>query len=153
MKVLIPRHELGGLNQEPSAGNTNVMIMLGWDRHKPISVYGCGNGVDALQQSNTTTGLSNGRAVIPYYWSAAGYAVLAVTANDNQPARWRGATNGEYLTWTFPGPEAGTLSHAGRFAEGCRRSWCPFDRVCPGPAALGVWLSPKPVGLEGPGLY
>ena len=105
-EVLIPRHELGGLNQEPSAGNTNVMIMLGWDRHKPISVYGCGNGVGALQQSNTTTGLSNGRAVIPYYWSAAGYAVLAVTANDNQPARWRAATNGEYLTWTFPGPEA-----------------------------------------------
>ena len=105
-KVLIPRHELGGLNQESSPGNTNVIIMLGWDRHQPITVYGCGNGVDALQQSNTTTGLSNGRAVIPYYWSAAGYSVLAVTVDDNQPARWRGATNGEYLAWTFPGPEA-----------------------------------------------
>jgi alpha-glucosidase len=105
-EVLIPRHELGGLNPESSSGNTDVTIMLGWDRHQPIIVYGCGNGVDALQQSNTTTGLSNGRAVIPYYWSAAGYAVLAVTANDNQPARWRGATNGEYLAWTFPGREA-----------------------------------------------
>ena len=105
-KVLIPRHEIGGLNQETSLGNTNVDIMLGWNKHEPISVYGCGNGVDTLQQSKTTTGVSNGRAVIPYYWSTAGYAVLAVTANDNQPARWRGATNGEYLTWTFPGQEA-----------------------------------------------
>ena len=105
-KVLIPRHEIGGLNQETSSRNTNVNIMVGWDKHKPISVYGCGNGVDTLQQSKTTTGVSNGRAVIPYYWSAAGYAVLAVTANDNRPARWQGATNGEYLTWTFPGREA-----------------------------------------------
>jgi len=105
-EVLIPRHEMGGLDRETSPGNTNVNIMLGWDRHKPISVYGCGNGVDTLQQSKTTTGLSNGQAVVPYYWSTAGYAVLAVTANDNQPARWRGATNGEYVTWNFPGREA-----------------------------------------------
>lgn len=105
-QVLIPRHELGGLNEATSPENTNITIKLGWDRRQPISVYGCGNGVDALQQSNTITRLSNGRAVLPYYWSAAGYAVLAVTADDNHPARWRGATNGEYLTWTFPGREA-----------------------------------------------
>jgi alpha-glucosidase len=105
-RVLIPRHEIGGLNQGTSPGNTSVNIMLGWDKHEPISVYACGNGVDNLQQSETTTGVSNGRAVVPYFWSAAGYAVLAVTANDNQPACWRGAANGEYLTWTFPGPEA-----------------------------------------------
>jgi hypothetical protein len=65
-KVLIPRHEIGGLNQETSSPNTNVNIMLGWDKHKPINVYGCGNGVDTLQQSKTTTGVSNGRAVVPY---------------------------------------------------------------------------------------
>ncbi|HLX96084.1 MAG TPA: TIM-barrel domain-containing protein [Verrucomicrobiae bacterium] len=105
-EVLIPRHEIGGLNQATSPENTNILIRVGWDRHQPISVYGCGNGVGALQQSNTATGLSNGRAVLPYYWSAAGYAVLAVTANDNQPACWQAAANGEYLTWTFPGREA-----------------------------------------------
>jgi len=105
-KVLIPRHEIGGLNQNTSFPITNVNVMVGWDKHKPISVYGCGNGVDTLQQSKTTTGVSNGRAVVPYYWSAGGYAVLAVTANDNRPARWQGATNGEYVTWTFPGREA-----------------------------------------------
>jgi alpha-glucosidase len=104
-KALIPRHEIGGLNQEPLPGNTDINIMLGWDKHKPISVYGCGNGVNTLQQSETTTGVGNGRAVVPYYWSGAGYAVLAVSASDNQPALWSGGTNGEYLTWTFPGRE------------------------------------------------
>ena len=124
-KVLIPRHELGGLIQETLPGNTNVNIMLGWSGQGPITVYGCGNGVNALQQSGATTGLGNGRAVIPYYWSPAGYAVLAVAADDNQPARWKAATNGEYLTWTFPGrqgelylmPAASMKDAAGAYAR------------------------------------
>ena len=104
-KVVIPRHELGGLNQGVAAETTNITITLGRDQHEPVSVYGCGNGTNTLQQSTVTTGVSNGRAVIPYYWSPTGYAVLAVTANDNQPARWQAGTNGESLTWTFPGRE------------------------------------------------
>ena len=124
-KVLIPRHELGGLNQETLPGNAVVSIMLGWNGPGPISVYGCGNGVNALQQSSTTTGLGNGRAVIPYYWVPAGYAVLAVTADDNQPARWNAANNGKYLNWTFPGrqgelylmPAASLKDAAGAYAR------------------------------------
>ena len=104
-KAVIPRHELGGLNQEVTGETTNVTITLGWDRHNPVGVYGCGNGTNSLVQSRAATGVSNGRAVIPYYWSPAGYAVLAVTANDNQPARWRPGTDGKSLTWTFPGRE------------------------------------------------
>lgn len=104
-KVLIPPHELGDLGPETSADTNNIAIMLGWDRHEPIRVYGCGNSVNSLEQSTVTTGVSNGRAVIPYYWAPAGYAVLALTENDNHPARWRGAANGDYLTWTFPGRE------------------------------------------------
>jgi alpha-glucosidase len=104
-KAVIPRHELGGLHQEVAAETTNVTITLGWDRREPFGVYGCGNGTNTLQQSKAITGVSNGRAVIPYYWSPTGYTVLAVTGNDNQPARWQAATNGESLTWTFPGRE------------------------------------------------
>ena len=104
-KVLIPRHELGGLNGKISAETTNVTITLGWGRREPVEVYGCGNGTNTLQQSRARTGVSNGRAVIPYYWSPAGYAVLAVTADDNRPAWWRGAANGKSFTWTFPGQE------------------------------------------------
>jgi alpha-glucosidase len=102
--VLIPPHALSDGNQEAAA--TNVQIQLGWDKQQPIAVYGCGNGVNTLRQSQTTTGVANGRGVIPYYWSPAGYAVLTVSANDNRPAYWCAATNGDCVTWTFPGATA-----------------------------------------------
>lgn len=102
---LIPRHAAVDLHHSAASGS-NIVVALGWDDSKLIRVYGCGNGVDSLQQSNTTTGVSNGRAVIPYYWSPAGYAVLAVTADDNQPARWQAAANGKYIAWIFPGRTA-----------------------------------------------
>ena len=105
-KTLIPRHEIGELNRTISATNEQVDVMLGWNKKNPIEVYGCGNGVAALEQTRAKTGVSNGRAVIPYYWSKAGYAVLGVTEDDNHPASWRGATNGEYVSWIFPGPRA-----------------------------------------------
>ncbi|HEX5399502.1 MAG TPA: TIM-barrel domain-containing protein [Verrucomicrobiae bacterium] len=105
-KVLIPPYEPGGLKQAASPESDAVNIPLGWNGRGPVSVYGCGNGVNGLQQSGAATGVGNGRAVIPYFWSPAGYAVLAVTADDNQPARWKAGTNGEYLTWTFPGRQA-----------------------------------------------
>jgi len=64
-KVLIPRHELGDLNGKTSAETTNVTITLGWNRREPVLVYGCGNGTNTLPQSKATTGVSNGRAVVP----------------------------------------------------------------------------------------
>jgi len=105
-KAVIPAHQIGDLNPATAAGNTSVTISLGWDATRPMRVYGCGNGSDVLQQAEATTGVSNGRTVIPYFWSPAGYAVLAVTTNDNQPARWHGAADGKSLDWTFPGGEA-----------------------------------------------
>lgn len=103
-KVLIPRYAIGSFITPTE--NTSISLTLGWKKNRPLCVYGCGNGVNALQQSKTTTGVSNGRAVIPYYWSDSGYAVLAVTADDNRPARWLGATNGKSVTWIFPGTTA-----------------------------------------------
>jgi alpha-glucosidase len=104
-KTLIPRHAIGDFPTNEAA--SPVSLTLGWKKRTPISVYGCGNGTNALEQSKATTGVANGVAVIPYYWSKAGYAVLAVTANDNRPAHWMAATNGESaVTWTFPGANA-----------------------------------------------
>lgn len=103
-KTLIPRHVLGDFTA--SAGEDSLDLNLGWNNHKTISVYGCGNGVNALQQSNVTTHVGNGVAVIPFFWSDAGYSVLAVTANDNRPAYWRAARGGKSVTWTFPGATA-----------------------------------------------
>jgi alpha-glucosidase len=103
-KTLIPRHKIGDF--PASRDNSSVEVTLGWSAHKPITVYGCGNGTNALQQQAATTGLANGVAVIPYYWSDAGYAVLAVTADDNRPASWLAAGNKKSITWTFPGDRA-----------------------------------------------
>jgi alpha-glucosidase len=103
---VIPLHELGVLNPQAAGARPEVRLQVGWNGQKPIMVYGCGNGVDSLEQSRTTTRVSNGEAVIPYYWSPSGYAVLAVSANDNQPATWRGAAEGDCVTWTFPGTQA-----------------------------------------------
>lgn len=103
-RTLIPPHVLG--NFMDAAGKGSLELNLGWPGHKPIYVYGSGNGVNALEQSRVTTRVGNGVAVVPYYWSDSGYSVLAVTANDNRPARWRRAANGESVTWTFPGEMA-----------------------------------------------
>ena len=106
-RELIPLHTIGDLAQETFAANSQIALALGWDTNKSVYVYGCGNGVNALQQTKTKTGLNNGVAVIPYFWSPAGYAVLAISANDNRPAYWRAAANGKSVTWIFPGASAG----------------------------------------------
>ncbi|MDE3066678.1 MAG: glycoside hydrolase family 31 protein [Verrucomicrobiota bacterium] len=105
-RTLIPKHVIGDGSAGASLKKSNLVVLLGWDPNRPVKVCGCGNGVNALQQSRTTTGVANGRAVLPYYWSPAGYAVLAVTADDNRPAWWVAAGNGSYLTWNFPGKTA-----------------------------------------------
>jgi alpha-glucosidase len=132
-RVLIPRHELGDLSQGISPGNSNITVTLGWDRRELVSVYGCGNGTNTLQQSGATTGVSNGRAVIPYYWSPAGYAVLGVAANDNQPARWQAATNGESLTWTFLGREGQLYLMPAAFPKDAAEAYARLTGFAPVP--------------------
>jgi alpha-glucosidase len=105
-KILIPLHAIGGLAQETFAADSQITLALGWDTNKPISVYGCGNGVNTLQQTKGKTKVANGKAVIPYFWSDSGYAVLAVTANDNQPASWSASENQDAVIWNFPGASA-----------------------------------------------
>lgn len=117
-RTLIPRHAIGDL---ASGDESSVDLTLGWMKRAPLDVYGCGNGVGALEQSNTTTRVSNGLAVIPYYWANAGYAVLAVTADDNRPASWRAAAHDDAVTWKFPGRAANLyLMPAATLADAAR---------------------------------
>ncbi len=102
-KILIPRQKIVGF--QTTNGDSSVQTTFGWSK-RPICVYGGGNGTNSLQQSHATTGLGNGRATIPYYWSETGYSVLAVTADDNRPARWSPSGDGKSLTWIFPGHTA-----------------------------------------------
>lgn len=105
-RTLIPKHVIGELNQVSSAATPQISIQLGWSSQSPIMVYGCGNGVTHLEQTEAEARVFNGGAVVPYYWSKAGYAALAVTADDNRPASWRAAGDKASVTWTFPGSRA-----------------------------------------------
>jgi alpha-glucosidase len=72
----------------------------------PSEVYGCGNASGMLLQSKGETHNGNGLAIIPYYWSPSGYAVLAVSRDDEKPASWKPAANGSSLVWHFLGNKA-----------------------------------------------
>ena len=102
-KTLIPPHVLADFK---ATEERSVDIDLGWDKDKPMYVYGCGNGENALEQSNVKTRVGNGIAVVPYYWANAGYSILAVTANDNRPAHWRVGNSADSVSWIFPGSKA-----------------------------------------------
>lgn len=105
-KTLIPKHKIGDLNVLGSSTNQSIHLELGWAEDSPIALYGCGNGGTNLEHMEAKSEVFNGGAVIPYFWSKAGYAALAVTADDNHPARWRGTENKEFVMWTFPGSRA-----------------------------------------------
>ncbi|HEY1788377.1 MAG TPA: TIM-barrel domain-containing protein, partial [Verrucomicrobiae bacterium] len=105
-KTLIPKCKIGDLTSVISTTNPTIQVHLGWNHDGPIEVFGCGNGVTNLEQTEAETGVSNGKAVVPYYWSPAGYAALAITADDNHPASWQGTDDNQYIFWTFPGSRA-----------------------------------------------
>ncbi|MDE1170311.1 MAG: glycoside hydrolase family 31 protein [Verrucomicrobium sp.] len=90
----------------------------------PFRAYGAGGGgrgeADALLKTEGLSRLGNGKAAIPYYWSAAGYGALGVAEVDDAPARW--AADAQKVRWTFPGRTASLyLFPAADLAESCRR--------------------------------
>src|ERR1700677_2594651 len=68
-KTLIPLHSLG--NYQAITNQSAVNVTLGWNKHQPVYVYGCGNGTNSLEIYDTKPGLGNGVAVTPYYWARA----------------------------------------------------------------------------------
>ena len=106
-QVLIPLHGAAGFSQTNAAGDPLIDITYGLITNQPFGVYGCGNGNPSLLQTQTVTRVANGVAVIPSYWSPNGYAVLAVSSNDNLPADWHAsAAGGGTVTWRFTGNTA-----------------------------------------------
>ena len=119
-RTIIPSSEIPGLHKAPASRPSQVSLEVGWGANGVPAFYGSGNGmgqevgsilptvigVECLQQTSVPTHVGNGVAVIPYYWSTAGYAALAVTANDNKPASWNAQTNQASVTWDFPGATA-----------------------------------------------
>jgi alpha-glucosidase len=69
-------------------------------------LYGSGNRSSALEKNQSSSGVGNGNAGIPYFWNSAGYSAFSVSANDNKPATWNRAKDKTALTWTFTGKSA-----------------------------------------------
>lgn len=68
-------------------------------------MYGSGNySTKDLIKHRSAAQLGNGLADIPYLWSTQGYSALAVTTNDNDPAKWN--EHSDNITWTFHGGQA-----------------------------------------------
>jgi alpha-glucosidase len=103
--VIIPPSKFGKTTEEHS-GKPAVSIEVEWEKDKPVAFYGCGNGVDLLQQEQGRSRVGNGIAVVPHYWSDTGYAVLAVSSDDNAPASWSTSNGQDHVTWTFEGTSA-----------------------------------------------
>ena len=95
--TLIPASSLGAL----SSSSTLTMPIKGTGT---VKFYGSGNGVPSLQQVAIRSRVGNGVAVIPYYWSASGYSVLAVGEDENTPAAAVAAKGG--VVWSFIGEKA-----------------------------------------------
>jgi len=128
-EVVIPPH---GIGESIDSGKT-VEVDLGWNTNTEIKVYGCGNGTDTLQQTKATTKVSNGKSVIPYYWSEAGYAVLAVATDDNRPAFWLAGTSGDYVRWMFPGDTADLYLMPAATLEDAARAYARLTGFAPVP--------------------
>ncbi|HUB24085.1 MAG TPA: TIM-barrel domain-containing protein [Tepidisphaeraceae bacterium] len=105
-KTLIPPCDLGSLATNLQTGKQFVLFNVGCDSARKFQVYGCGDGADELLQQSADPSVGNGHAVVPYYWSKAGYAVLAVSGDDNTPASWTASSDLGRVQWIFPGDSA-----------------------------------------------
>jgi alpha-glucosidase len=108
-------------------------LPVAWKTGSNVQVYGCGNGVNTLEQANVHTKLGNGRAIEPYYWSPNGYAALAVTQDDNAPAYWDAVQGPSQLTWHFPGTSADLYLMPAATLEAASRADAQLSGVAPVP--------------------
>lgn len=108
----------GAMTVEVAAGMDNGRVTLRIPSRPEELLYGSGNGSRGLAQDAGISRVGNGVAVVPFYWSTAGYAVLAITDDDLRPAQWRREDDGSAITWSFPDGHAELyLMRAATFAD------------------------------------
>lgn len=107
-KTVIASGDLGILISEERTGKPVVQIKIDHARGDTERFYGSGGGRGGpgnLLHLKGDSVVAGGYAMIPYYWSDAGYAALAVSSDDNTPAIWDGRS-AKSVTWSFPGKRA-----------------------------------------------
>ncbi|HEX4052997.1 MAG TPA: TIM-barrel domain-containing protein [Tepidisphaeraceae bacterium] len=105
-ETIIPPGPIGERTSNVQNGKPFVLLDVGCASDQPFEVYGCGDGSDALLQDHANPAVGNGHAVVPHYWSKEGYAVLAVSSDDNSPPAWTVSTPLGRVIWTYPGNSA-----------------------------------------------
>ncbi|MHC4882929.1 MAG: TIM-barrel domain-containing protein, partial [Planctomycetota bacterium] len=100
-QTIIPPQSIG--KKTGPDDESTVSLNVGWDRQREFFAYGCGNYESNLMQKKGNSRQSNGKALIPYYWSAAGYALLGVSECDESPAAWEDRSAEGAITWSFAG--------------------------------------------------
>jgi alpha-glucosidase len=135
-KTLIPPGPLGQLTRNEPTGEPFILMDMGCAWDKPFRVYGCGDVSDSLRQDCATSAVWNGHAVVPYFWSSAGYAALGVDADDNAPPAWTAWSGLGRVTWLFAGKSADLyLMPAGSLVDAARA----YARLSGAPAVPPRW--------------
>jgi alpha-glucosidase len=86
----------------------NLDVTIGTCPSLPHALYyGSGNNPNrgALTQQEGDAKTGNGTAMLPQFWSNAGYGALLIGASDNAPGGWHSDTSGR-VHWQLPGGSA-----------------------------------------------
>jgi len=87
-------------------GGPRILTAMKWSGSNPPRYYGSGNDVASIVHQQGRTSVKNGIAVIPYFWSSDGYAVLVVSQQGAAPAQWTSEPENAAADWAIPGTAA-----------------------------------------------
>jgi hypothetical protein len=143
-QTIIPPQSIG--KKTGPDDESTVSLNVGWDRQREFFAYGCGNYESNLMQKKGNSRQSNGKALIPYYWSAAGYALLGVSDDDESPATWEDRSAEGAITWSFAGQSGDLYIMPGRSLHGAGFAHAT-DRTAEGSAEMGLRISAMSLGM------
>jgi len=104
-RVVIPATSLASLGSNDRTGRPQITCPMGAASGQ-TTIYGSGDMNGGILQQRGQGRVGNGVTGVPYYWSSAGYSVLALGEDDNAPGSWqRNETEGT-ITWPMPGKRA-----------------------------------------------
>jgi alpha-glucosidase len=104
-RTLISPGPIGHRITDPKTGESSVILNVRCASDESRQVYGCGDGADVLLQDRAEQHVAAGHAVVPHYWSRDGYAVLAISSDDDAPPSWKVTDSGQ-IAWTYAGNTA-----------------------------------------------
>ncbi len=101
-RVVIPATPIPSPGSDARTGRPQVICPMGASVGQ-VTIYGSGDMNGGIVQQRGQSRVGNGVTGVPYYWSSAGYSVLALGEDDNQPANWQRNEADGAITWTVPG--------------------------------------------------